>query len=252
MHAPWQYLNFVRRPLSYGAYLFKDESAFRDFISEKLQEKGYELMGSDVVVHGRKRVDLLMKKGQKIVAIEVKLRDRKGIVEDITKLSRLRFLPDINLFFVAAPKINLQEDILGFAKRMRIGVFAVTEQAIEPIVQSEEAYPPHLSSSTSIPKSVILGEVFEIRISVMNGGEKMARNIKIMYMPAYPFRVPKSEKNHKLIKKLMSGKQETVTFKIRVEDDTEAGTYPLYIRRTAEGLMPSDSLHHIEVEKKLG
>ena len=85
-----------------------------------LQAIGYELIGYDVTIHGRKKVDLLMKKDDKITAIEIKLRDRRGIVDDITKPSRLQFLPDVNFFFVAAPKINLQEDVLGFAKKWEL------------------------------------------------------------------------------------------------------------------------------------
>lgn len=230
--------------------MFRNENAFREFISKKLQDEGYELMGSDVKIHSRKIVDLLMKKDDKITAIEIKLRDRRGIVEDITKLSRLRFLPDVHFFFVAAPKINLQDDILGFAKRMRIGVFAVTEQRIEPLVKSEEVLPASLLGSAGTPTNVNPGEVFEIKMSVANMGGKMARNIEIMYMPASPFRVPRGQKNHKFLKELMPNKKKSVTFKIRVEDGTKPGTYPLYARRTAEGLRPSDYLFDIEVEKE--
>lgn len=229
--------------------MFKDESAFRNFILQKLQDEGYKLIGSDIAIHSRKRVDLLLKKEGKITAIEVKLRDRMGIVSDITKLSRLRFLPDVDFFFVAAPKINLQEDILGFSKKMGIGVFGVTEQAIELLIKSEEISPASLFySSASVPNIVGPGENFEIRISIKNQGGKMARNVEIMYMPAPPFRVPKGEKNHKFIKGLMPTKEETITFKIRVEDDAETGNYVLYSRRTAEGLSPSDSLYNIEVK----
>ena len=233
--------------------MFKDENAFREFILGLLQSAGYVLMGRDATVHSRKKIDLLMKRNDgKITAIEIKLRDRRGIVDDITKLSRLQFLPGVDLFYVAAPKINLQEDILGFAKKMGIGVLAIKDQAIEQLVKSEEVSPAFLQGSSSVPNIVIPGQVFEVRISVENRGGKMARNIEIMYMPAYPFRVPKGERNHKIIKELMPGKKETVTFKVRVKDDAETGKHHLYTRRTAEGLEAHDSLHNIEVREKLG
>ena len=207
-------------------------------------------MGSDVALHAGKKVDLLVKKDDKITAIEIKLRDRRGIVGDITKLSRLQFLPNVDFFYVAAPEINLQEDILGFAKKMGIGVFGVKEQTVEQLIESREVGAASLQGSSSIPNIVAPGQVFEVRISVMNRGGKMGRNIEIMYMPAPPFRVPTGEKNHKRIKELMPGKEETVTFKIRVEKNAESGKYVLYTRRTAEGLEASDSLYHIKVEEK--
>ena len=135
---------------------------------------------------------------------------------------------------------------------MGIGVFGVTEQEIEPLVKSQEINPASLDSSMSTPNIVIPGQVFEIRISVQNNGGKMARNIEITYMPASPFRVPKGEKNRKLIKELMPSRGETVTFKVRVEDNAEPGRHFLYIRRTAEGLEASDSLFHIKVKEKEG
>lgn len=199
----------------------------------------------------RKRIDLLVEKDDKITAIEVKLRDRRGIADDIVKLANLRFLPDIDLFFIAAPKVNLQEDILGFAKRMDIGVFGVTEQGVEQLVKSREAVPASVMGSSSIPSAVVSGEVFEIAISIQNTGEKSARNIKLMYMSAYPFRVPRGERNHKSIKELMPGKEEKVIFKIRVEDKAKPGEYGLYVRRTAERGRSKDDLYNIKVQKKI-
>jgi hypothetical protein len=230
--------------------LFKDENDFRNFISGKLKEKGYESIGQDYRIN-RKKVDLLMRKN-KIVAIEVKYLDPRAIADDIAKLSSLRYTPDVDLFFVAAPKVTLQEDILGYAKKMGIGVFGVTDKDIEILINAEEVSPASLfTSAVTIPNIVAPGEIFEWTITIENKGGKMARNIKATYISASPFRVPRNDRNRKLIKKLMPGAKQTVSFKVKIENGAKTENYSIYGRMTAEGLRPIEHLYNIHVQEKL-
>lgn len=229
---------------------FQDEKALREHVCKKLIERGYEIIGTDAAVYGRKRVDILARKENKATVIEVKRFGRRGIADDIRKLERLAFVPEIDFFYVAVPKIILQDDILGFAKQLGVGVIGVTEQGLEWLVDSEEKHPSKLRRSSSLPNIVRPGEIFEFRMSVKADGAKMARNIEIMYMPAWPFRMPKGERNHKVIKELMPGKEKEVSFKIRVENDAEEGSHPLFSRMTRPGTAAVDSLYHIKVKKE--
>jgi len=231
--------------------LFKNEKALRDHVCKRLVENNYEIVGTDAVVRGRKRIDILARNVKnKTVAIEVKRFDRTGIADDIRKLERLGFVPEIDLYYVAVPKINLQEDILSFAKKLRIGVVGVTEEGLEWLVGSHERSPAALYKSVDLPNIVRPGQNFQFRVFVKNNGEKMALNIDVMYMSAWPFRVPKGEKNHKSIKELMPEKEKQISFEIRTEDDAEEGRHPLFTRMTMLGMEARDSLYHIEIRKQ--
>lgn len=230
--------------------LFKDEKALRKYVCEKLIEEGYELIGTDAAVYKRKTVDILARKENKTTAIEVKRSGRRGIADDIGKLERLAFVPEIDFFYVAVPKMNLQDDILAFANRLEVGVIGVTELGIEWLVESKEKDPSPLRRSVSLPSTVEPGGTFEFRISIMAAEAKMVRNTEIMYMSAWPFRVPKNERNHRVIKELMPGKEESVSFKIRVENDAEEGYRPLFSRITRPGMKADNSLYRIKVSKR--
>ncbi|MCK4478181.1 hypothetical protein KAU88_06615 [Candidatus Bathyarchaeota archaeon] len=232
--------------------LFQNEKALREYVCKKLVEGNYEIIGTEATVYGGKRIDVMARNVEnKTVAIEVKRFNRIGIADDIRKLERLGFLPEIDLFYVAVPKMNLQGDMLGFAKKLGVGVIGITEEGLEWLVDSDEKSPVALYKSTDLPNIVIPGREFQFQIFVKNNGGKMARNIEIMYMPAWPFRVPKGEKNHKFIKELMPGKQKQISFKIKVKNDAEEGRHPLFSRMTLPGTQAVDSLYHLEVRKEV-
>lgn len=231
--------------------LFRNEDSLRDYVLEKLKLEGYKIIGTEVVIYGRKRVDILAKNAKnKTVAFEVKRSGRKQIADDITKLDRLGFVPEIDLFYVAVPKMNLQNDLVSFAKRLRVGVVGITDSGLDWLVQSEERQRSELRLSSSLPNLVRPGQTFEFRVVVKAVGEKTVQNIQVMYMPASPFRVPKGERNRRNIKELMCGNEKRVSFKIRVEEDAEEGKYPFYIYITRSGAKPRDQLHQVIVKSE--
>lgn len=229
--------------------LFDDEKAITKHFCEKLIEKGFEIIGTDAIVYKGKRVDVLAKTEGSTYAFEIKRFGRRGILDDIRKLQLLGFLPEIDFFYVAAPKINLQEDILAFAKKLGVGIVGITEEKLDWLIRSERRQGSSIYTSRSHPNLVKPGDIFEFHISVKAVGEKMLRNIEVMFLPAWPFRVAKGEKNHKVIRELMPGEEKPVSFKIRIENKSEEGIHPLFSRITARSLKPYESLDNIQIKR---
>lgn len=243
---------FMSREREVPTNVFPDEKALRDYVVEKLKKEGYKIIGTEVAVYGRKRVDILTKnRKNRTVAFEVKRSGRTQIADDITKLNRLAFIPEIDLFYVAVPKMNLQDDLLQFARKLRVGVVGITELGLEWLIDSEARQSSKLHLSSSFPNLIKPEQMFEFKIDVKAVGEKMVRDIQVMYMPASPFRVPKGEINRKNIKELMCGQEALVSFRVRVEDNAEEGKHPLYIYITRSGAKPRDQLHYVIIKKEI-
>ena len=79
---------------------------------------------------------------------------------------------------------------------------------------------------------------------------KIVPNITVSYLRGGPFSVPPGESNTRKIDELKPGDRIDVAFKVKVNEDTKPGEYPLFIVR-ATGVTPLDiSMHEIEVKEK--
>lgn len=224
---------------------FPNEAALTDFVANKLEQERYQV-SREVTIYPRRRVDILAKKPEKNIVVQVKLHER-GISDDISKSEELLIMPEIDLVYIAAPKLHLSDHLMGFAKRLGVGVIGVTDQGIEWLIEGEKSSSARLSLGASHKTAVYVGETFEIKLSANNNGGKIARNISFMYLPAYPFRLPKGEKNRRSVKQLEPGKNVEVSFKIKVQSDAPSKKYPLYTRVTAEQQEPREDVFWIEV-----
>jgi len=225
---------------------FANETALTDFVAKKLEQEHYQV-SREATIYPRRRVDILAKKPDKNIVVQVKLHE-KGISDDISKSEVLLTLPEVDLVYIAAPKLHLSDPLLGFARRLRVGVIGITDEGIEWLVEGEKLGLARLSIGASFKPTACLGETFEIKLSAHNSGGKIARDISFMYLPAYPFRLPRGEKNRKSVKQLEPGKNVEVPFKIKVQSDAPPKKYSLYTRITGERLETHEDVYLIEVQ----
>jgi len=225
---------------------FPSEAALTDFVAAKLVQDSYGV-SREVTIYPRRRVDILAKKADKNIVVQVKLHER-GLSDDISKSEPLTILPEVDLVYIAAPKVHLSDQLLGFAERVGVGVISVTEQGLEWLIEGEKRSPAYLTTGASHKTTVCVGEIFEIKLSANNSGGKIARDILFSYLPAYPFRQPTGERTRRSVKQLEPGKSVEVSFKIRVQSDALPKKYPLYTRIIAEQQKPREDVFWIEVK----
>ena len=225
---------------------FPNEAALADFVANKLEQEHYQV-SREVTMYPRRRVDILAKKPEKNIVVQVKLHER-GISDDISKSEAFLVLPEVDLVYIAAPKLHLSDHLMGFANRLGVGVIGVTEQGIEWLIEGEKWGQARLSIGASYKGEVHVGEIFEIKLSAHNSGGKIARSVSFMYVPAYPFRLPKGENNRRFVKQLEPAEKVEVAFKIKVQSDAVPKEYPLYTRITAERLGPHEDVFRIKVQ----
>jgi tetratricopeptide (TPR) repeat protein len=219
-----------------------------DIIKRYYEEKGYSVKLETNIYKGI-CIDLLVEKDDKTLAIEVK-KYRKEIFEALNVSERFRMIPEIDLLYIAAPNSILEEDILKFAQLLGVGILRVTEKEVEELREASVTNKANLTDGSSYPTSVVPGQIFSLRHQIENIGGKIARNIEISYIPVDPFIVPPEEVSKMKIDELFPQNKTSSELRIKVKEDTEAGWYPLFTKRSAQNIELNTSIIQIEVRPK--
>ena len=219
-----------------------------DIIKRYYEEKGYGVK-LEINIYKGIRIDLLVEKDDKTLAIEVK-KYRKEIFEVLTASESFKIIPEIDLLYIAAPGSILEQDVLNFAKLRGVGILGVTENKVEELVDALVTNKANLSEGSSYPTSTVPGQIFSLRFHIENIGGKIARNIESSYIPVDPFIVPPGEVSKKKIDELFPYNRTSSEFRIKVKENTEAGWYPLFTKRSAQDIELNTSIIQIEVRPK--
>lgn len=218
------------------------------FLKQKLEDDGFRV-ATDVKLCTGVRADLLAEKDDKKYLIEIKT-SRTSFLNLLSQVYQIDVAPDIHFVYIAAPEQILQEDLLEFAKGLRIGVISMSESGIRWVTVAQAKPPAHLSGGYNYPSEVLQGQIFPVKISVSNDGGKIALNTEVVVVPARPFRIRKGEKSRRFLGNLMPGSQKEVNFRIEVEAKAKPGRYILFVKRTADYLEPDTNSIRIEVAVK--
>lgn len=229
--------------------MFKNEKEFRDHIEKLLTDDGHEVE-KEFKVPERYRVDLRAVKDNVSKGIEVKF-EKRGIADAINKCYRLHQLPEFDEVYVAAPKIFISQEYIGFARNLRIGLIGVSEKSFEWLIKSKSLKPPILSGSSTFPKQIITpGKTFVVHKSVTNDGEKIARNLEMYFTLGGPFAT--CDKARYKRKRLAPDESWEVVFEIRVKKSARPGKHPLYLACAAENEEKSHTVWKIEIQPEIG
>jgi len=219
-----------------------------DIIKRYYEEKGYGVK-LEINIYKGIRIDLLVEKDDKTLAIEVK-KYRKEIFEVLTASESFKIIPEIDLLYIAAPGSILEQDVLNFAKLRGVGILGVTENKVEELVDALVTNKANLSEGSSYPTSTVPGQIFSLRFHIENIGGKIARNIESSYIPVDPFIVPPGEVSKKKVDELFPQNRTSSEFRIKVKENTEAGWYPLFTKRSSQDIELNTSIIQIEVRPK--
>jgi hypothetical protein len=231
--------------------MFRNELEFRDFVATLLEKEGFSVQKEFGVPEGY-RVDLLAIKDGVRSGIEVKV-DARRISDDISKGTVLHRLPEFDHIYVAAPRILISSDLIGYAKRVRIGLIGVREDSIEWLQGSEKLKPAELLGGAGLPNQLISpGSIFKVSKNVENHGEKVARHLEVFFMRGGPFATAPKEKSRYRLPKLSPGESWKLEFRIKVKKSAKPGTYPLYLCCAADGVKASDNVFDIKIGKEHG
>ncbi len=89
------------------------------------------------------------------------------------------------------------------------------------------------------PDPAVPGDVLELRLGIENTGSEDANNLFLEFVPTYPFEEISGEKYKLDIGTLKAyqydNNMKIIKFKVRVNKDATAGTYPLTIKEYKEG-----------------
>lgn len=225
-----------------------NEDKLHDLVKQKLEEQGYSVRSN--VVLDNVEVDLLAKKEDKNSAIEVKT-TKEGVLKGIQDLVKLKILPEVDYFFVAAPKDVLTEDMYTIAKYSPIGIGLISvlaDNSIEFSLSSQEVEKARLTLvSYSLQSAVVLGERFNLEAYFGNPGGKVARNIKVECTPIGPFEP--IDKKIKEIAELSPGNRKRVDFGFRVKEKVSPGRYFLFMKWFGSGIKNSQMVD-VRIEAK--
>ena len=223
------------------------ESEFVNHIISLLQKEGFTDIQKEFKVPERYRVDLLVIKDCSRFGIEVKL-DSRRIKDDISKAWKLHKLPEFDYIYVFAPCMHFDSELISYAKQAKIGLAEVTRDSIEWLQESEKLPPAVLNAGWSFSNQIITpGSIFEVAQDVRNAGEKTIRNLKMFFIPSEPFVASSPKKSYVERKSLSPGNVWRVPFKIKVQNKTKKGQYPLYISCTAENVKQVEHIFNIEI-----
>ena len=219
-----------------------------DIIKRYYEEKGYSVK-LEINIYKGICIDLLVEKDDKTLAIEVK-KYRKEIFEALTVSEKFRIIPEIDLLYIAAPSSILEEDVLKFAQLRGVGILGVTENKVAKLEDALAIGKANFAEGTSYPTSAVPGQIFSFSHHIENIGHKIARNIEISYIPVDPFIVPPGEVSEKKIDELFPHNRISSEFRIKVKEDTEAGWYSLFTKRSAQDFELNTSIIQIKVIPK--
>jgi hypothetical protein len=226
--------------------MVSNETQLRNHIVNLLKKDGYETK-TEVRLPEGFRVDILAEKDSVIRAIEVK-KESRGIADDIVKCQKLLRSPEVTETYVAAPELLISPDHVAFASQIGVGVIIVTGSELKWEVQSRRAQEAILSGSWTHPSVVKIGETFQVKVSVRNQGEKIARNLEGRCLPAGPFVFASGSKRRYNLSSLNPKNTWGIEFLIRVKPQSKTGTYPLFTTVTAQNSTPNQNTLNIEVE----
>ena len=214
--------------------MFRNEVEFRRHVAKLLPSLGFKILSREFGIRERLRVDIYAARGDKSAAIEVKS-GRRGLEDDISKCHTLHRYPEFDEVYVAAPRIVISGDHIGFAQRSRVGLFGVETEELIELVTSGELRAPMLNCGHQYPsKAALPGEMVAISMDVTNMGEKAARDVTMYFMPAAPFsRGPKAKRTRRL---LLTDEQWREAFEVRVQKNAKPGRYPLAFFCSAMGI----------------
>ena len=218
-----------------------------NFVQQKLKDDGYRVKCE--VTIDKTKIDLLASKDGKTSAIEVKT-TKESVLSSIPKLIKLKILPEIDFIYIAAPEDAFTKDIFTIAKypAIGIGLISIVDNNIKWSLHSQETGRAKLTmTGYSLRGSVVLGEVFDIKATFGNGGEKIAKKIEVECSPLGPFE-PVTERIQK-IKELPPGDRAIVDFRFRVKDDVDPGRYFVFMKWTDQ-IRQGSEMVHIEVEPR--
>ena len=230
--------------------MFKTESNIKSLLAIHLESEGFEVRKEFRLPEGY-CIDLLAIRDDSTYGIEVKTQPR-GISNDISKGTVLHRFPEFDYFYVAAPKMLIPNELIDFAKQVRIGIIGIEEESIVWLQKSELLESSQLLGGAPLPKKIVSpGDTLEINRHISVHGEKVVRNVEMYFTPSGPFSVIPKAKSRFKRKKLGPGDPPWEnTFKIRVRKSSKEGTYPLYVCCTASNVQSTQSLFYIEIKKK--
>lgn len=231
--------------------MFKTESKIKSLLADHLKADGFKVH-EEITLPERYRVDLLAIKENQKHGIEVKTTPR-GMSDDINKATILHRLPEFDYFSVAAPKIIIPDELLDFAKRVKVGVIGIEEEGIKWLQESELLENSQLLGGARLPKDIVSpGDSIDIHRYISIHGGKVVRNLEMHFIPSGPFITYPKRKYRFKRKKLEPGELPwEETFKIKVKKTAREGTYPLYITCTAADIQPAGSVFYIKIIKSM-
>jgi hypothetical protein len=217
-----------------------------NFVKLALEETGFKV---NLKVHVYKDfvADLLAEKDSKKHLIEIET-TREDLISSLIYSEKLKVLPEISLIFFAVPEELAQEDIISIMRSSDLGLYKISKEKVEKVVDAHEFSLGDLRSGGSYPSTAFPDQTFQVSVDVHAIG-KIFSDIEVSYLPGGPFYVPEGESNSRTINEVIPRKNEKVVLNVGIRKDTEPGTYPLYIKRiSGEKLNITD--YPIRVEKK--
>jgi hypothetical protein len=212
--------------------MFDNERAYADRIESLLRDAGYSTK-REVRVRGGYRIDIVARKDETRVGIEVKF-ERAGLFDDLPKCEVIHRLPDVDEMYVCAPKVFLSEDAHALAKTLGGGLLAADVEKLEWILPSTRRAPAQLSLGIrGGTLQVDAGADIICDAVVSNGGWKTAVDVDVFLVKAKPFVTPRPSEARARRPMLESGGRWEVTLKARIAKGTKPGRYQLMVSAKA-------------------
>ena len=214
-------------------------------ISEMLRREGYSV-NTEAKVYKNFTADILAKKNAEINLIEVRT-NREAIISALVNKTEFTRLPNISTVSFALPSEQIQEDIVEIARRSGFGLISVSLTDIESKIEPKKLPPGMLSSGGSHPASVVPGQVFDVRTSLV-ANERIFTEIKVDFLIGNPFYVPEGEVTSKTIDEILPGETVDINLKVGMSKNAKPGRYSLFVKREARGIPISISSYDIDVQ----
>jgi hypothetical protein len=190
-------------------------------------------------MYGR-QVDIIATKDGKTIAIEAKT-NKSAVMKWLASSDALNILPKISLLYLAIPQALVEDDILSFAKNLRVGVMTVTTDGkIKWLLVGDETGEGAISTGSSVPNRVLPGETFEIKLHLQNRSAKIVPDIEFECIPVTPFRIARGERKRKKIPYIEPGREESFSFSIVVDEKATPGVYTVFLKNMADGRLRTD------------
>lgn len=212
-------------------------------LKDKLIEDKFNVQ-TGVAIYKNIIGDVVAERDGKRLLFQVKT-SRDQVLSSLIDYWKLVSVPNISFLYLAIPDELLQDDIVEIVKRVRIGLYKVSDGQVQRVVEAGELREGYLSfGSVGYPGQIFAGQEFEMTYSV-SAQEKIALGAKISYLPGGPFFVPEGESDSITIERLMPGKTFTGKFSIGVRDGVEPGLYSLYLKFSGQEKL---QVHRFEIE----